>query len=86
MKKNRLVDQIKQDWKEMAQYLSKESKDNAIREELQDELKWLKKQIDYYADQKDAKLMTEYYNEVVDHMNEKLHIPKQKQFKKRKTT
>lgn len=83
-KKDHLIHQLKDEWKEMHFFLSKKTKGGATREKLHEELKWLKKQLDYYEKSSDQENLLNYFNEVVDHLNDQLHLPKSQMFKKQK--
>ncbi len=77
-------DEMKDEWKEMSIYLASSNRENETTDQLHEELKWLKKQLDYYSNQEDQEVLTQYFNEVVDKVNENLHLSKEKRFKKKK--
>lgn len=86
MKSRKYMNELKSEWKEMSIFIASSGAKNEETDQLQEELKWLKKQLDYYSDKEDQEMLTYYFNEVVDKVNDSLHLSKDKKFKKKKST
>ncbi|MGE0198101.1 MAG: hypothetical protein AB7N99_00585 [Simkaniaceae bacterium] len=65
----------------MERFLSKEVGKGKVKDNLHDQLIWLRRQISYYLESHDLEMLEENFNWVVSNFNHDLNLTKEKQFK-----